>query len=160
MANRTDERFMARAIEAARRAEAMGEVPVGAVVVAGGEVIAEGANQPIAAHDPTAHAEVVALRAAAERLQNYRLVDTTLYVTLEPCCMCTGAMIHARVQRLVFGATDPKSGAAGSVFALTQDPAHNHRLEVTGGVCAEECAAMLQSFFRARRRQGAETGEG
>lgn len=146
-----DERYMRIALEAARRAEARGEVPVGAVVVVAGEPIAEAANAPIGQRDPTAHAEIVALRRAARTSGNYRLPGTTLYVTLEPCCMCVGAMIHARVARLVFGAADPKSGAAGSVFALAQAPAHNHRMQVDGGVLAAECAELLQSFFRTRR---------
>ena len=149
-----DERFMQIALEAARRAQARGEVPVGAVLVAHGEPVAEAGNAPITAVDPTAHAEVVVLRRAAHSVGNYRLPGTTLYVTLEPCCMCVGAMVHARVARLVFGAADPKSGAAGSVFPLAQAPEHNHRMQVTGGVLAEECAGLLQSFFRARRGQG------
>ena len=145
---------MQLALEGARAAQARGEVPVGAVLVdADGNVIASAGNAPIAGPDPTAHAEVVALRAAARALGNYRLPGTTLYVTLEPCCMCVGAMIHARVGRLVFGAADPKGGAAGSVFALAQSPAHNHRMEVAGGVLADECADLLQSFFRARRKE-------
>ena len=154
MTGSDDEHFMRIALDAARRAEARGEVPVGAVVVAGGEEIAEAGNAPIGDRDPTAHAEIVALRRAARAAGNYRLPGTTLYVTLEPCCMCVGAMIHARVARLVFGAADPKSGAAGSVFTLAQSPAHNHRMEVVGGVLAEECAERLRSFFRARRGQG------
>lgn len=155
-----DEHFMHLALDAARRAEARGEVPVGAVVVADGHVIAEAGNAPISSCDPTAHSEVVALRRAAETTGNYRLPGTTLYVTLEPCCMCVGAMIHARIARLVYGAADPKSGAAGSVFALAQDPAHNHHMEVQGGVLADDSAAVLQSFFRARRRQEADSREG
>lgn len=149
---------MSLALAAARHAQARGEVPVGAVVVADGVVIGEAGNAPIAGHDPSAHAEVLALRRAAHLRQNYRLTGTTLYVTLEPCCMCVGAMIHARVGRLVFGASDPKSGAAGSVFSLASDPAHNHRMEVSGGVLAEDSAAMLRTFFRARRAQG-DTGD-
>jgi tRNA(adenine34) deaminase len=144
-------RFMSRALELARRAGAAGEVPVGAVVVLGQEIVGEGRNRPIGLNDPTAHAELVALREAGERVGNYRLVGTTLYVTLEPCVMCAGAMIHARVERLVFGATDPKSGAAGSVFDLTGTEALNHRIEVAGGVLADECGQLLRDFFRARR---------
>lgn len=155
-----DEHFMSLALDAARRAEARGEVPVGAVVVADGRVIGEAGNAPIGSRDPTAHAEIIALRRAAEAMNNYRLPGTTLYVTLEPCCMCVGAMIHARVARLVYGAADPKSGAAGSVFALAQAPAHNHHMEVEGGVLADDCSAVLQSFFRARRRQEADSREG
>ncbi len=145
---------MARALDLARRAEAAGEVPVGAVVVADGEVVGEGFNQPIGRHDPTAHAEIVALRAAGQRLGNYRLPGVTLYVTLEPCLMCAGAMVHARIARLVFAAADPRTGAAGSVFDALDSPAHNHRVMVVGGLLADESAAMLRTFFRARRRSG------
>ncbi|HEY8538798.1 MAG TPA: tRNA adenosine(34) deaminase TadA [Steroidobacteraceae bacterium] len=146
-----DAHFMSRALELARAAEAAGEVPVGALIVKDGEVIAEGWNRPISTNDPTAHAEIVAMRAAAERLDSYRLLDTTLYVTLEPCPMCAGAMVHARVKRLVFAATDPRAGAAGSIFNIVQHAALNHRLEITGGVMAEECSAQLRNFFIARR---------
>ena len=146
-----DQWFMRRAIELAREAEAAGEVPVGALVVRDGEVLAEGFNRPISTHDPTAHAEMVALRAAAARIDNYRLTGTTLYVTLEPCAMCAGAMVHARVARLVYAATDPRAGAAGSVFNVVQNPALNHRLEVVPGVLAEECGLLLRGFFVARR---------
>ncbi|MGF1547448.1 MAG: tRNA adenosine(34) deaminase TadA [Thiotrichales bacterium] len=147
----TDLRWMQRALELAAVAEAAGEVPIGAVLVRDDALIAEGWNQPIQAHDPTAHAEIVALRRAGQSLANYRLPGTTLYVTLEPCPMCIGAMIHARVGRLVFAASDPKTGAAGSAFELLQDPRHNHRIEVTAGVMAAEAAALLRAFFRARR---------
>jgi tRNA(adenine34) deaminase len=116
-----------------------------------GVVIAEGWNRPIGTHDPTAHAEIVAMRAAAQALGSYRLLDTTLYVTLEPCAMCAGAMVHARVKRLVYAATDPRAGAAGSIFNIVQHSALNHRVEVTGGVMAEECSAELKKFFIARR---------
>ncbi len=146
-----DIRFMERALLLAGRAEAEGEVPVGAVLVRSGEIIGEGYNRPIIAHDPTAHAEIQALRDAATRVGNYRLVDSTLYVTLEPCPMCAGAIVHARVARVVFGAPDPRTGAAGSVFNLLQTEQLNHRTELTGGVLAEESAAMLRNFFRARR---------
>jgi tRNA(adenine34) deaminase len=146
-----DEACMRRALELAREAEAAGEVPVGAVIVREGEVIAEGWNQPIGSHDPSAHAEMVALRAAGQALRTYRLVDTTLYVTLEPCPMCAGAMVHARVRRLVFGATDPRAGAAGSVFNVVQHPALNHRIECTAGVLAADCGALLREFFFTRR---------
>ncbi len=129
----------------------MGEVPVGAVVVLDDELIGEGYNQPIGGHDPTAHAEIVALRNAGQRMGNYRLPGVTLYVTLEPCTMCAGAMIHARVARLVYGAADPRTGAAGSVYDIVADKRHNHRIEVEGGLMGEESAEMLQAFFRARR---------
>ncbi len=144
--------FMARALELARHAEAEGEVPVGAVLVRAGAVIGEGWNRPIGALDPTAHAEIMALRDAARRVGNYRLPDTTLYVTLEPCPMCAGAIVHARVAKVVFGAADPRSGAAGSVFdLLPSDRRFNHRTAVEGGVLADACASLLRSFFRARR---------
>lgn len=146
-----DEKWMREALEQARRAEVEGEVPVGAVLVKDGARVAAGWNRPISDRDPTAHAEVTVLRAAAKALGNYRLNDTTLYVTLEPCVMCAGALVHARVARLVYGAADPKVGAAGSVFNVVQAPALNHRLEVTGGVLAEECGAMLKDFFRRKR---------
>lgn len=142
---------MGRALELAREAAAAGEVPVGAVVVKDGAVIGEGWNRPITACDPTAHAEMVALRAAAGRIGNYRLVDTTLYVTLEPCPMCAGAMVHARIGRLVYGAPDPRTGAAGSVLDLLDHPQLNHRVAVTAGVLAEPCAELLKAFFQARR---------
>jgi tRNA(adenine34) deaminase len=146
-----DETFMRRALALAREAEAAGEVPVGAVIVGDGAIIAEGWNQPIRAQDPSAHAEMIALRAAGLALGTYRLTDTTLYVTLEPCAMCAGAMVHARVRRLVFGATDPRAGAAGSIFNIVQHPALNHRIDVSGGVLAEDCGALLRGFFLARR---------
>ena len=142
---------MRRALELARQAQTAGEVPVGAVIVRDGAIIAEGWNQPIRAHDPSAHAELITLRAAGQALASYRLLDTTLYVTLEPCPMCAGAMVHARVRRLVFGAPDPRAGAAGSVFNLVQHPALNHRIEFTSGVLAEECGSLLREFFLARR---------
>jgi tRNA(adenine34) deaminase len=142
---------MARALELARAAEAAGEVPVGAVIVRDGVVIAEGRNRPIGACDPTAHAEIEALRAAGRALGTYRLTGTTLYVTLEPCAMCASAMVHARVQRLVFAATDPRAGAAGSVFNIVQHPSLNHRVDCTGGVLSEECSSLLKNFFLARR---------
>lgn len=143
--------FMARALELAREAERAGEVPVGAVVVKDGVIVGEGWNRPISTNDPTAHAEIIAMRDAAQRLSTYRLLDTTLYVTLEPCPMCAGAMVHARVKRLVFAATDPRAGAAGTVFNIVQHSALNHRVECEGGVMAEECGAMLRAFFVARR---------
>ena len=149
--NVADEKFMREALKLARQAEAAGEVPVGAVLVKDDAVVATGWNHPISAHDPTAHAEIVALRAAAKTSGNYRLPDTTLYVTLEPCAMCAGALVHSRVRRLVYGAADPKAGAAGSVFDLARTDVLNHRLEVTGGVLAEECGALLKAFFAQRR---------
>lgn len=143
---------MRRALDLARRAEQAGEVPVGALVVAGDQVIGEGWNRPISSNDPTAHAEVVALRAASSALENYRLPGTTLYVTLEPCAMCAGAIIHARIDRVVFGATDPRAGAAGSVHdLLPSDGRFNHRTDCEGGLLADESAQLLRDFFRARR---------
>ena len=150
-ARAADAMFMARALELARFAAAAGEVPVGAVIVKDGAIVAEGWNRPIGSNDPTAHAEIVALRAAGAALGTYRLTGTTLYVTLEPCAMCASAMVHARVQRLVFAATDPRAGAAGSVFNIVQHPALNHRIECAGGILAEECSALLRGFFLARR---------
>lgn len=136
----------------AERAGAEGEVPVGAVLLdKSGKLLGEGWNQPIGRHDPTAHAEIQALRAAGQRLGNYRLVESTLYVTLEPCTMCAGAIIHARVGRVVFGAYDPKTGAAGSVFEVLNSEQYNHRVALKGGVLQAECAAQLSGFFRARR---------
>ena len=146
-----DLHWMQHAYGLAQRAAEEGEVPVGAVLVQDNELVAEGWNCPISSNDPTAHAEINALRVAAKKLANYRLVDTTLYVTLEPCVMCAGALIHARVRRLVYGATEPKTGAAGSVFEILNDPRHNHRVEVCGGVMAQESAALLQAFFKSRR---------
>jgi len=147
-----DEVFMARALELAAHAEAEGEVPVGALVIHAGEIVGEGWNRPIVSHDPTAHAEIQALRDAGRHIGNYRLVDTTLYVTLEPCVMCAGALIHARVARLVYGASDPKGGAAGGVFdLLPPDGRFNHRMECRGGVLAQECSAQLRVFFSRRR---------
>ncbi|MDX2458183.1 MAG: tRNA adenosine(34) deaminase TadA [Gammaproteobacteria bacterium] len=147
----TDPDWMRAALMLAERAAASGEVPVGAVLVQGELLLAEGWNQPIAAHDPTAHAEVMALRAAGQSLGNYRLADTTLYVTLEPCLMCVGAIVHARVARLVFGAFDPKSGAVTSCMRGFEVPGLNHRVESSGGVSADECGEMLKEFFRNRR---------
>jgi len=142
---------MQRAIELAQQAESLGEVPVGAVIVKGDQVVGEGFNAPISGTDPTGHAEITALRAAAHHLDNYRLVNTTLYVTLEPCVMCAGAMIHARVSRLVFGAHEPKTGAVGSAFDLLSSDKHNHRIEVRTGVLAEQCAELMTSFFAKKR---------
>nr|WP_229210498.1 tRNA adenosine(34) deaminase TadA [Duganella sp. CF517] len=152
--------FMRLALEQARHAWDLGEVPVGAVVVKDGVVIARGYNQPIGKHDPTAHAEIVALRAAAEVLGNYRLPGCELYVTLEPCVMCSGAMMHARLAKVVYGATDPKTGACGSVLDLFGQEQLNHHTEVRGGVMAEECGAMLKRFFAARRAAAAAARRG
>lgn len=149
--NDIDLQFMRAALRLAREAESNGEVPVGAVLVAGGHIIGRGSNAPIASMDPTAHAEIRALREGAKALKNYRLADTTLYVTLEPCPMCAGAMVHARVARLVYGCADTRSGAAGTVFDLVRSDELNHRLEVHNGVREEECRDLLQAFFRARR---------
>ncbi|MGO9635200.1 MAG: tRNA adenosine(34) deaminase TadA [Steroidobacteraceae bacterium] len=147
----TDVDCMQRALALARRAHELNEVPVGALVLLGGRVVGEGWNNPIAARDPTAHAEIVALRTAAAREGNYRLETATLYVTLEPCAMCIGAAINARVARVVFGAWDQKAGACGSVLDLPRVPRLGHRLDVFGGVCAEESGALLRQFFEARR---------
>ncbi len=151
MSLETDIQWMRQALWLAERAGRDGEVPVGALVVKDDAVIGEGWNRPITDHDPSAHAEMVALRAAAAAVGNYRLLDTTLYVTLEPCVMCAGAIVHARVARLVFGAWDPKSGAAGSVVDIFSAPFVNHRVAVDGGIFAEECGGLLTHFFRARR---------
>jgi tRNA(adenine34) deaminase len=147
----TDNILMERAIHLAREAQSVGEVPVGALIFFEGEIIGEGWNRPILDHDPTAHAEITALREAGLTLQNYRLVGATLYVTLEPCVMCMGAISHARIQRIVYGATDPKRGAAGSALQLADAEFLNHRIEVSGGLLEETCSALLLDFFRARR---------
>jgi tRNA(adenine34) deaminase len=139
------------ALSEAARAREAGEVPVGAVLVMDGEVVATGFNQPIASQDPTAHAEVVAIRAAAQRVGNYRLTGSTLYVTVEPCLMCVGAMIHARVATVVYGAPEPRAGALGSSLAAHEAPGLNHRLQVVSGVLADECRETMQAFFRERR---------
>lgn len=146
-----DEKFMRRALELAEEGAAKGEVPVGAVLVKDGEVIAEAFNQPITTNDPTAHAEILVLREAGKTLGNYRLTDTTLYVTLEPCTMCAGSLVWSRVSRLVYGAKEPRTGAAGSIYDIPRDERLNHRLEVVGSVLADEAAAMLQEFFRSKR---------
>jgi len=145
--------FMRIALEAARGAEAAGEVPVGAVLVQGEAILSVAANRPIAGHDPTAHAEIEALRAGGRTKGSYRLTGTTLYVTLEPCVMCASAIVHARVARLVFGAWDPKAGAAGSTINVFTMPSMNHRVDVFGGVLMEECGRLLNSFFATRRRE-------
>jgi tRNA(adenine34) deaminase len=147
----TDAEFMRRALELARAAATRGEVPVGALLVRGDQVLGEGANCPIGTHDPTAHAEIQALRAAGAEVGDYRLAGTTLYVTLEPCIMCAAALVHARVSRVVFGAWDPKAGAAGSLTDVFNIAGLNHRVDVFGGVLAEECGTLLSDFFRQRR---------
>jgi len=149
----TDHDYMRLALAQVQEARAAGEVPVGAVVVKDGEVIATGFNQPISRHDPTHHAEIAALRAAAMAIGNYRLPGCTLYVTLEPCVMCAGAMMHARIARVVFGARDPKTGACGSVLDLFANTQLNHHAEVVGGVLADDCGTMLSDFFAERRQQ-------
>ncbi len=146
-----DQRFMREALSEARVAASVNEVPVGAVVVKSGEIIGRGLNRPVQDSDPTAHAEIVAIRAAAASEQNYRLTGTTVYVTLEPCAMCLGAMLNARVSRLGFGAYDPKSWAAGSVIDLSDNRKLNHQLEVNGGLFEDKCGALLQKFFESRR---------
>lgn len=146
-----DERCMGLALDLAREAGAAGEVPVGALVVRDGEVVGRGFNRPIGRHDPTAHAEIMALRDAAQNLGNYRLPGCTLYVTLEPCSMCAGAIMHARIDRVVFGARDPKTGAAGSVIDLFAEARLNHHTTVAGGVLADQCGSLLSGFFAARR---------
>lgn len=148
-----DHLFMEQAMDLAKSAALNGEVPVGALITLGGQVLGTGANSPIINHDPTAHAEIVALRNAAQNKQNYRLPNTTLYVTLEPCIMCMGAIIQARIQRLVFGAFDPKGGAALSRYTIGSDSLLNHQLEIHSGLCEEECADILKNFFRERRRK-------
>lgn len=153
MNNEIDEYWMQHALALARRAAEQGEVPVGAVVVRDNQLLGEGWNQSIAHHDPTAHAEIMALRQAGLRAGNYRLVTATLYVTLEPCVMCAGAMIHSRITRLVFGARDEKTGAAGSLVDIIRHPGMNHQVQVTEGVLAESCAVLLSDFFRQRRQQ-------
>ncbi len=161
----TDTNFMRLALAEAQKAADLDEVPVGAIVVLNGEVIATGFNQPISRHDPSAHAEMLALRAAAEKLGNYRMPGCELFVTLEPCIMCAGAMMHARLARVVYAATDPKTGAAGSVINPFEDRRLNHHTDVVGGILADEAAQMLSSFFARRRaeqkaaRQAAATGE-
>lgn len=147
----SDSKYMERALELAREAQRAGEVPVGAVIVKDDAIVGEGWNRPISTNDPTAHAEIVAMRAAAQKLSTYRLLDTTLYVTLEPCPMCAGAMVHARVRRLVYAATDPRAGAAGTIFNIVQHPSLNHRVECEAGLMSEECGTLLRAFFQGRR---------
>ncbi|AOV98634.1 tRNA adenosine(34) deaminase TadA [Edwardsiella hoshinae] len=153
MTQHDDSYWMRQALALAERARAQGEVPVGAVLVLDDRVIGEGWNRPITRHDPTAHAEIMALQQGGAVLQNYRLLDATLYVTLEPCVMCAGAMVHSRIRRLVYGASDHKTGAAGSLLDVFAHPGMNHRIAVCGGVLAEACAAQLSDFFRQRRAE-------
>ena len=152
MADTCDDAFMRAALTLAQRARDAGEVPVGAVVVKDGEIIGRGFNQPITSNDPTTHAEIVALREAAQHVKNYRLVDCALYVTLEPCMMCVGAMLHARLKRVVFGAHDPKTGVCGSIIDLPKEEKLNHHTTFEGGVLRDECSAMLKAFFQSRRK--------
>lgn len=154
-----DESYMQLALQLADLAAQAGEVPVGAIVVKEGMIIGRGSNSPIGMHDPTAHAEIAAMRDAAQHLGNYRLVDCTLYVTLEPCAMCTGAIQHARIAKLVYGAGDPKTGACGSVVNLMAEPKLNHHTEVIGGILAEKCGAILSTFFRQRRKNKVATDD-
>ncbi|MCO7227450.1 tRNA adenosine(34) deaminase TadA [Pleionea sp. CnH1-48] len=154
MSNQFDERdefYMHKAIEMARHAESKGEVPVGAILVGDDEIIATGYNQLITTHDPTAHAEIIAIRQGASKVKNYRLINTTLYVTLEPCAMCAMAIVHARIQRVCFGAFDHKTGASSSVFQILQNPANNHQPEVSSGILEQDCSNLLSSFFKRRR---------
>lgn len=149
----SDEYWMRQALSLAQRAQEEGEVPVGSLLVLDNQVIGEGWNRPIGRHDPTAHAEIMALRQGGAVLQNYRLLNATLYVTLEPCVMCAGAMVHSRIRRLVYGAADEKTGAVGSLVDILRHPGMNHQVEIVSGVLAEECAATLSNFFRMRREQ-------
>ena len=148
-----DTEYMHRALKLAHAAAEMGEVPVASVIVEGDTILAEGANRSVTDHDPTGHGEIIALRKAGKKIANYRLPGTTLYVTLEPCIMCMGAIIHARIQRLVFGAYDPKTGAAVSCYNIGSDNILNHQLDITGGICETECAVLLKDFFRNRRKK-------
>lgn len=148
-----DELFMRHAISLAKKAEKINEIPVGAVVVANGEIIGEGFNQSITLNDPSAHAEMIAIRQAGQTLENYRLLDCTLYVTLEPCPMCAGLLVHSRIKRIVFASKDEKTGSAGSAFNLVSNDKLNHMIETTSGVLAEECSNMLSAFFKRRREE-------
>lgn len=154
MRSGNDAGWMEQALEQARLAGAAGEVPVGALVIKDGEIVGLGHNRNLLDRDPTAHAEIVALRQAAARIGNHRLGDCTVYATIEPCSMCAGALIHARISRLVFGASDPKAGAAGSVLQVLNHPSLNHKMDVTAGVLAEKCSDILQEFFRRKRQSG------
>lgn len=156
----SDEKWMQHAIRLAQRAGELGEIPVGAVLVKDQQIVAEGWNQPIGLHDPSAHAEMLAIRQAGNVLQNYRMPGTTLYVTLEPCPMCAGLLVHSRIERLVFGAADAKTGCAGSIMDLLRHDKLNHQIEVQGGVLAEECGEMLSAFFRQRRAEKKAASQG
>jgi len=147
-----DKHFMKAALKAAKKAWENGEVPVGAVLVKDDEIISTGQNSPITSNDPTAHAEIIALREGGEKLKNYRLIDTTLYVTMEPCTMCMGAIIHARIKKLVFGTFDPRAGAAGSLFDFTIENKFNHKVEVKSGILESECRELVQDFFKQKRK--------
>jgi tRNA(adenine34) deaminase len=147
----SEEMLMRKAIELALKAKEQGEVPVGAVIVLDGEIIGEGWNQPISSNDPSAHAEIMALRDAGNNISNYRLPEATLYVTLEPCAMCAGAIVHARLAKLVYAVNDPKTGACGSVFNLLQTEELNHKVEIESGIMEEECRSLIQDFFREKR---------
>ena len=149
---KNDDKWMALAIKQAVKADTEGEVPVGAVIVKDGQLIAQAHNQPISTNDATAHAEIQVLRAAGKLQQNYRLIDTTIYVTLEPCAMCLGAMMHARIKRMVYGTSDPKTGVCGSHVDLTTESFFNHEMEISGGILEKECMELLQSFFKSRRK--------
>jgi len=153
MSKDQDLQFMAAAVAEARRAEAEGEVPVGAIAVAGGQIVGSGHNQPIGLNDPTAHAEILAIRSAAPQLKTYRLADVSIYVTLEPCVMCVGAMVNARIARVIYGARDEKGGALGSAYDIGRDGRLNHRFEVIAGVMERQCAEIMREFFRARRAE-------
>lgn len=154
MSLRDPEYYMEIALTQARHALDLGEIPVGAVVVNGeGAIVGAGCNETLSSHDPSAHAEMVALRKAALALENYRLPDLSMYVTLEPCTMCTGLLIHARLRHLYFGTADPRTGACGSIYDIPADPRHNHHVEVTGGILQEQCSTILKDFFKLRRRQ-------
>jgi tRNA(adenine34) deaminase len=155
----TDEDFMAEALRLAGVARERGEVPVGAVVVLDGAIAGRGFNQPIGLSDPTAHAEIVAMREAAGRAGNYRLPGASLYVTIEPCQMCVGAMVHARIARLVYGTREPRAGAIESAMRAHEHPSLNHRMEAVGGVCEEECRELIQAFFKSRRQEDRKSGE-
>ena len=147
----SDEHYMDLALAEARKAKLAGEVPVGAVIVSSGAVIGRGFNQPVSGNDPTSHAEIIALREAARHQRNYRLSNAMMYCTVEPCIMCAGAIVHARIARLVFGTPDPKAGSAGSIYNVLTDPRLNHRVDVISGICEDECAAILREFFESRR---------
>ncbi len=154
--NTLDQFFMGFALAEARQATDAGEVPIGAVVIFENQIVGSGHNQPIGLHDPTAHAEILAIRQAAERIGNYRLTDATLYVTIEPCAMCAGAMVNARIKRLVYGATEVRAGAVDSIFQICNNSSLNHQVEVTSGVKAEECRQIMRAFFKERRKSKAE----